>query len=544
MLVSCLPGKTVRRAIPAACAFAAACLAGACSQAPQPTPRPVAQASAPVPSAHAEAGVAWETGDIDAAFAKAKAQGKPVFLYWGAKWCPPCNQVKATIFAREDFVERSRYFVPVYVDGDRPSGQRLGHRFNVSAYPTMILLRSDGSEVTRLPGEVDAAQYVSVLTLGLNNARPVRETLAAALGGGRDGAALNQDDWRMLAYYSWETDQNQIVRKDRLPSTLARVAAACPASLPDVATRLRLIALASAAGAKDAKPHDDAELRGVLLDVAVDPALARANFDVLVNHGADMVKFVAPRDRVSPATMAPVTQALERLADDATLAMPDRLAALDAEIDLAHIDAQKGPLSATLLARVRAAADEADRTARGPYERQAAISAAADVLASAGLLDESDAMLRAELSRSQAPYYYMLGLAQNAKARGDKNGSLDWSQKAYQAADGPATRLQWGTHYVNALIKLAPDDAPRIEAAALQVIGELDPSPDTFYERNRRTLDRMGIALREWNRGRAHAHELAHIAKRLDAICAQLPMSDASHAACTGVLRAPPTQSG
>ena len=58
---------------------------------------------------------------IDAAFAKARAEGKPVFLYWGAVWCPPCNQVKATIFNRQDFIDRSRFFVPVYLDGDRIS---------------------------------------------------------------------------------------------------------------------------------------------------------------------------------------------------------------------------------------------------------------------------------------------------------------------------------------------------------------------------------------------------------------------------------------
>ena len=80
---------------------------------------------------------------------------KPVFLYWGAVWCPPCNQVKATLFNRQDFIERSRAFVPVYVDGDSPGAQKLGARFHVSGYPTMLLFSADGTEVTRLPGEVE-----------------------------------------------------------------------------------------------------------------------------------------------------------------------------------------------------------------------------------------------------------------------------------------------------------------------------------------------------------------------------------------------------
>jgi len=90
--------------------------------------------------------------DVDRTFEQAKTASKPVFLFWTAAWCPPCNQVKSTIFTRPEFIAKSRSFVPVYVDGDTPSGQALGKRFSVSAYPTMVLLRPDGSEITRLAG--------------------------------------------------------------------------------------------------------------------------------------------------------------------------------------------------------------------------------------------------------------------------------------------------------------------------------------------------------------------------------------------------------
>ena len=94
-------------------------------------------------------GVAWQQAgaqaDVDQAFAQARAEHKPLLLYWGASWCPPCNQLKATLFNRQDFIERSRAFVPVYIDGDSPGAQKLGARFKVRGYPTMVLFNPDGA---------------------------------------------------------------------------------------------------------------------------------------------------------------------------------------------------------------------------------------------------------------------------------------------------------------------------------------------------------------------------------------------------------------
>ena len=522
--------------------FAANCIAlpwllVACSKAPEPVPPP-----APPPksaAAHAEQGVAWQAGDVDAVFAAAKAAHMPVFLYWGAKWCPPCNQVKATIFNRQDFIERSRHFAPVYVDGDTASAQRLASRFKVSGYPTMILFTPDGKEITRLPGEVDADQYMRVLNMGMNGARPISETLAAALSTDRAARAqLTPEDWRMLSFYSWDTDDAQLVAKDDMAATLQRLAGACPAEQSDSATRLALKATVAVAMAEDAKPRDDGAGAALISKVLADNQAARANFDILTNYASKLASHVTlPKSPSRAKLIADWDAALARLAGDATLSTADRLTAVTAQAQLAQVDLGKNPLPEALQRNVREQVARADRETTDPYAREAVISTGADALEEAGLMTESDALLTRELTRSQTPYYYMLGLAANAKKRGDKAAALDWYEKAYAAADGPATRLQWGAGYVSALIELAPQDAHRIEAAASHVIGELDAKPDTFFGRNQKSLERIGKRLAAWNKDNKHGDSMQRIRAQMAEVCARLPAGDPARAECGSALR-------
>src|SRR4029453_6827320 len=181
-----------------------------------------------------------------------------------------------------------------------------------------------------------------------------------------------------------------------------------------------------------------------------------------------------------------------------------------------------------------------DRETPDPYSRQSVISAAAELLTEAGLLADSDALLTAELARSHSPYYFMLGLAANAKERGDKAAAVDWAEKAYVASKGPATRLQWGSRYVATLVDLTPQDAARIEKAAAQVIGELEPSPDTFYERNQRALERVGKNLAKWNKNNAHSAAIGRLRDEMAGVCAKLPATDPARAACERTLQKGP----
>jgi hypothetical protein len=301
-----------------------------------------------------------------------------------------------------------------------------------------------------------------------------------------------------------------------------------------------LKALAAATTAKDAKNSADGDAVARLSALLADPKLVRENFDTLTEYADKIAGFVTePNSPERKRLVLAWSGALDRIVADATLSETDRLTAVGAKVALARLDAKDAALPPALEKTVRDEVARADEETTDPYARQAVIDAAADTLVQAGLLDDAESLLKAELKRSHSPYYFMVDLAEVAKKRGDTAAALDWYAQSYAAAKGPATRVQWGARYVNALTELAPQDAAGIERAAGSVIAELEPVPETFYDRNLRGLERMGKKLTDWGKAPTRKATLERIRGRMDAVCAKLPPGDAARGKCKEALRPP-----
>jgi thioredoxin-like negative regulator of GroEL len=363
---------TARTAALAALALLAALFDGLPAQAAKP--------SSSTPSSQ----VAWRTAaapvDIDKAFAQARAARKPVLLYWGATWCPPCNQLKATLFNRQDFAQLSRSFVAVHVDGDLPGAQKLGQQFKVSGYPTLVLLRPDGSELTRLPGEAEPTQVMETLRLGLAGGRPVKAVLADALNGTAAATPLSADEWRLLSFYSWETDDDQLLAGTSAADVLAQLApgAARRGAAPETSTRLWFKALAASNDSQGLKADDS--LRERVRRVLADPPQWRPQADVLVNGAPEMVSALGETEEERQAMSVAFEPVLRALQADAGLSWGDRVTTLTSRIELARIEQPRRELQpalpAALLADAQALAREADHAITDAYERQAEIGRA------------------------------------------------------------------------------------------------------------------------------------------------------------------------
>ena len=517
----------------------------------QPAPEAAPAAQTEATARHLPPGIDWFDGDVDAAFAAAKSSGKPIFLYWGAEWCPPCAQIKSTIFNRREFQERSRLFVSVYLDGDTPSAQRHGERFGVVGYPTMILFRPDGTEITRLPGGVDVQRYATILDAALADAKPVAEILRAAASGGE----VTSNDWRLLAYYSWPTDNGRVLPPDARRQTFRQLHDRCPPELAPECGRLYLEYLGAAASdGEDGKPVLDglerADARRQLLTLLGSTAVARANVDNLLYGSKDVVGLLSDagtpeRRQLTDAWRA----ALGRLTsgpDAVALSGPEQLNAVRAMMLLARLDAPDADLPPELLEEARRAVARVDASTTDAYARQAAINAAAGLYWEAGLDEDANRLLVAELEKSKSPYYFMLDLAELARKAGREDEAVEWLARAYAGAKGPATRFQWGYSYLVGLLEMTPEDTAGIERVALEVLGELDGSPDAFYQRTRMRLEQLSAKLLEWGAVPEHSPVVEKLRLRTAEICGRIPPGDEGRANCEAFLKpaAPPATAG
>lgn len=101
--------------------------------------------------------------DFEEAEARARAEGKPLFVDFETTWCGPCKIMDEWVYTADSVVDAATRVVPVKVDGDERLD--LKDRFGVEGFPTMILLNPDGTERRRASGYVNVADMTRFLEL-------------------------------------------------------------------------------------------------------------------------------------------------------------------------------------------------------------------------------------------------------------------------------------------------------------------------------------------------------------------------------------------
>jgi protein disulfide-isomerase len=454
--------------------------------------------------------IAWREGDVADALAEAKENHKPALLYWGAVWCPPCNQMKASLFKDPAFIAETQQFIPVYLDGDSKGAQQWGERFGISGYPTVIVLRPDGTEVTRISSATMASQLPALLKTAAGRTTSTEDLLATAKA---DPAKLSADDWQILADFDWRDDPRHFGDPQTAVALLDRLAKAAPQ--PALQRRFALLAIVVGAQGGKLSQAQQARLVAILPPILGKYAEVKVNRQELNFDVPPMVAGLTDakqRDTLGKSLIA----AEDSIYMDKSLPIADRLDSTMAQVKLTAV---RGKVPPAVLAKVQERARWADANAKDKMTRQGVIDDAAYLLFDAGDHAGAKKLETAELKRSDQPYYYMSSLSDFAEQEGDKAAAIDWARKAYEASQGPATRVQWAILYSNTVLRNAPADKAQVVKAADAVLDELGKTPDSYYQRTRVKVAAWGTKLRAWSMAHNGGDVLAALRTRMNGVC-------------------------
>lgn len=98
-------------------------------------------------------GIQFVDLSFDEAMKKAATEGKRVFMDCYTTWCGPCKMMDTQVFPNQHLGAYFRdHFIALKVDMEKGEGITLRQKFNIEAYPTMLVLDPDETVVARFIG--------------------------------------------------------------------------------------------------------------------------------------------------------------------------------------------------------------------------------------------------------------------------------------------------------------------------------------------------------------------------------------------------------
>ncbi|MCZ6501637.1 MAG: thioredoxin fold domain-containing protein, partial [Gammaproteobacteria bacterium] len=466
-----------------------------------------------------ETKIHWFDGSVEAGFELARSENKPVYLYWGAVWCPPCQEIKHTVFKSKRFIAQTELFVPIYLDGDTDRAQAFGEKFGVKGYPTMIIFNPEGEEVTRIPGGIDISRYNIVLELSLNQMRPTSMLVDLAL---HNPELLQPSDFVQLAYYSWGQDAGSLPEGTPVTffSDLSDIS-----SDKEASARLYmeyLVALVREQESSETESTDSNQSTGAFERVSAildSPKLTLACWDSLGYYAEEITGLpVFSDDELAELKDKWQTQFLT-LRHQPSLSTAEQLTGWLPLLNFHFMENEDAALPESVLADLRADLTGADEKETNSFARQSVVSQINYLYQSAKLYDDARTLLLAELDRSESPYYFMSSLSSIAENQEKTEEALEWRRRAYETSKGAATRFQWGASYVRAIVRLTPDNHDLIVNTSMNLFDDLQGEQEVFAGRNFRILRSLNKQLAEWQDDQLQDALIETFHTRIQAMC-------------------------
>jgi thioredoxin-related protein len=103
--------------------------------------------------------------NYDSTLLVASNANKNICLMIHASWCNTCNTFKANVLADENVVNIIKdKIVFAMIDGDKTYGKTYFNQFQLSGFPTFILLDKNGVELSRKSGGLSSSDFKTWVT--------------------------------------------------------------------------------------------------------------------------------------------------------------------------------------------------------------------------------------------------------------------------------------------------------------------------------------------------------------------------------------------
>ncbi len=187
-------------------------------------------------------GIEFFQGSWKDALKKAKEQDKLLFVDAYAKWCGPCKAMSKNVFPLPEVGEFfNKNFINLKLDMEESDGVSFGHKYPVSAYPTLYFIDGEGKVVKVTKG---GKQADGLISFG-------NEALKSFDRSGKYEEKYNQGD------RSYDLMMNYVKALNAAGKPSLKISNEYLASQPEISEKERLTFTLEAATEADSKLFDD-----------------------------------------------------------------------------------------------------------------------------------------------------------------------------------------------------------------------------------------------------------------------------------------------
>lgn len=111
----------------------------------------------------------WEQFTLEQ-FEESRISNNKMIIDFYADWCIPCKELDALTFSNANVIAESRGFDTYKVDMTKSLSEeteKIRNEFNIIGMPTILIFNSEGEEVERITGFVNAEEFLEIIS-GIN----------------------------------------------------------------------------------------------------------------------------------------------------------------------------------------------------------------------------------------------------------------------------------------------------------------------------------------------------------------------------------------